>query len=409
MGITGITLFTLCIAACVLLFLVPIVVVPLWAARHGAAHGGRPGWLVYVLQVVSLVLLPVVFVFTVFVGVNREEQWYESWNDVLGQDSVTTATHNYGAASATSAGQPITLPHQSVTAEQREISAIPGFGQQIAQANQSAARKRGLYVEGNIAGTESKVTANVGIWLPPQYFSQPDRAFPVVEAFSGIPGAPKDYMSIARIDSSIRLLSAQNKVAQTILVIPEAFSGSYDSECVDATQGSSPQRMETWVARDIPTFIKEHFRARTDPRAWATMGYSAGGFCAAMLTTLHPRQFPHAVVLSGYFTPIYEEGQQWRPSGDRRYDLPAVLRADRPAVDLWVYAGFDDPYTTPSLKKLQPAIHAPTTLTTVISQAGGHRWATWMPGFKLGLEHLAQVDSFFAAGATPHKPFTFKH
>jgi hypothetical protein len=35
------------------------------------------------------------------------------------------------------------------------------------------------------------------VWLPPQYFSEPDRRFPVVYLFHGSPGQPADWSTPA--------------------------------------------------------------------------------------------------------------------------------------------------------------------------------------------------------------------
>ncbi len=365
--------------------------------RHTRAAGREiPGLWLFLIQGTALVLLPLLVACTIFLGVNRSEQWFVNWPDIVAAGPVATRTHDFGAPAAAAERARVAHPAQTITPEQQDLRSNPVFGRQIAHADMKRARKLGLYVTGTIKGGQSHVDRPVGIWLPPQYFSNTRAVFPVVEAFSGVPGEPADYMRTAHIDGVVRRLTALKRITPPIIVIPQAYTSTYDSECVNATQGSGAQKMETWVAQDLPAWVKKYLRVRTEPQAWATMGYSAGGFCAAMLTTLHPAQFPHALVLSGYFAPIYADGQRWRPAGDKTYDLPAILHRTRPAVDIWVYAGDDDPYTTPSLKRLEPQIAAPTRLTTVIAQAGGHRWSTWMPGFTKGLERLGAVDSYFA-------------
>ena len=125
-----------------------------------------------------------------------------------------------------------------------------------------------------------------------------------------------------------------------------------DTECVNGDPGK-PQ-IETWLAEDVPNWIARTFRVTTQRSSWATMGLSAGGWCAAMATMLHPAQYSAAVVFGGYFRPdfgpYYEAFPKTSPL-QTRYDLVKLARHP-PPVALWLEASHADELSYSSIAGL---------------------------------------------------------
>jgi S-formylglutathione hydrolase FrmB len=151
-----------------------------------------------------------------------------------------------------------------------------------------------------------------------------------------------------------------------------------DTECVNGGQGS-PQ-METFLTRDVPDWIATHFRTRTDRGSWATIGLSAGGWCAAMAAMLHPAQYGGAIVMGGYFRPEFTGGTEpfpQRSDAGRRYDLVALARKTSIPLAMWVETSHVDPVSYTSSTALLKAAKPPLSVTQVVLQNAGHRIGVW--------------------------------
>ncbi len=91
---------------------------------------------------------------------------------------------------------------------------------------------------------------------------------------------------------------------KSIMVIPQVNNPpDRDTECLNGPAGS-PQS-ETWLTREMPQWIGDHFRVRTDRESWATGGYSFGG----------------------HLTPSYEGS--YRPYDTQQLDQYSLVRMAR--------------------------------------------------------------------------------
>jgi hypothetical protein len=152
-----------------------------------------------------------------------------------------------------------------------------------------------------------------------------------------------------------------------------------DTEGVNGGPGQ-PQ-IETWLTRDVPDWLVQHFRVSGRRDAWAAIGYSSGGFAAAMSTVLHPAQYGAGIVLGGYFRP--EFGSFYKPFTaaslmGRRYDLARVIAHHRPPVSLWVETSHADPVSYASTARFLRSVRTPTAAHAVILQNSGHRDSVWI-------------------------------
>jgi S-formylglutathione hydrolase FrmB len=232
-----------------------------------------------------------------------------------------------------------------------------------------------------ITGSSSGITGTVVVQLPPGY-TDPRNAsvrYPVLETFQGYPGTPRQWVDTMHLGTVMAQQVAARRMRPALIVSPQLeVPAGVDTECVNGSPGS-PQ-LETWLSQDVPDWVARTFRVQTDRAAWATIGLSAGGWCAAMVTMLHPDRFSAAIVMGGYFRPQF--GPLFRPyppqsSLSSRYDLVGLARRASPPVALWLETSHSDPVSYGSSVALLKAAKPPLSVNAVVLQHAGHRIGLW--------------------------------
>lgn len=279
------------------------------------------------LQGLAVLLSIVMMLATTAVWVNREAGAFPSWSSLLSGPGAVSR-EEVGAAPSTvlaSAAARKRLQHAQEMPVPPELQApsIPGTSALPAHEAPPSADDAGTWLRVQVPSDAGVPQPAVDIRLPAGYFEHPEARYPVITAFSGIPGSPLAFRRAFDLGPRLQQLAADGQMREPIVVIPDVYPGHSDTECVDRSDGGP--RYETWVARDVTGWVRDHLRVIDDPAAMATLGYSAGGWCAAMFAVKYPQLWGSAVVLSGYFRPVHPAGQEWTAPGDPRYDLPAIL------------------------------------------------------------------------------------
>ena len=130
------------------------------------------------------------------------------------------------------------------------------------------------------------------LFVPPGWIADPSTARPIVTMMMGQPGRPTLG---ATLDALHALGSERLADAPFVLVVDQLGSESANPPCSDTVAG----KLETFLARDVPAWIRAQLpvsRARAD---WAIAGYSHGGECAAYLAAAHPAIWGNVVDISG--------------------------------------------------------------------------------------------------------------
>jgi len=98
-------------------------------------------------------------------------------------------------------------------------------------------------------------------YLPPQYFTEPLRRFPVVYLLHGSPGMPADWLRAGGAEQTGARLAATGR--PTLIVMP-AMSHHWldDSECVDSLR----LKAETHLLRDVLPTVDSHLQDAASPR-----------------------------------------------------------------------------------------------------------------------------------------------
>ncbi len=337
---------------------VPLIVVAIVAGAFVTTRTPRRWWGVVVNGLIIIVATAMV-VSGLFLVVNRSTSWFTSWSDLLarpGPPSIKT----YGADSPTV----IFGPDQPAGVQDtRTLPALPSPGQRLQQ-----------FTVPSSAGKESWP---IVVTLPADYFdpASATRAYPVVLAAHGIPGSPDQYSNLIDMRQYGDQAVNQKTVHPFITVAPNITPTGQDTECIVGPDSFS--QLETWLAQDIPRFITENLRAMPQREAWATLGFSAGGYCAAMVTMRHPDKFGGAVVLGGYFKPMWDGEALLTQDAAQKYDLISLASTKPPPVALFVQTSQQDQLSYPQTQQLLDAVQSPTRVHAVVMPTGGHNLGSW--------------------------------
>ncbi len=351
----------------------------------------RPGLKKYLAQALVFLVTIVLALASVAAWLNQENQWYTSWQELFDPSAAhTSSVENFGAADSV-----LPAAHVDQTASEIQKNPItnPAFSGQVKNTDQ------GQYFTVKVPGSASSRSMDVMVYLPAGYLQNSDQFYPVIMGFPGFPGSSTTYSKDIDYGKMLEDKFNSGEMGQAILVVPDVYPGTFDSECVDSDAGTStmePPHTETYVTQDLVPWIKNNLRTIDNSGAWATSGYSAGGWCASMFTVKHPDIFGSALVQAGYFEPIYTDGQQWLDPKDPRYLLGDIVAQDKPEVGIYFYTSAEDDLPKASLGTFKEAVQAPTELVVATVPVGGHRVDVWIPGIGQGLDWLAHRSPYFA-------------
>jgi enterochelin esterase-like enzyme len=323
-------------------------------------------------RLLMIVISQVAAVLAVLVWVNNSYGLYQSWSDLLGTTGGQVHIATGGRLGTTSGGTPDGPRRHGHLVE------FTNFKPDILTATAT--------------GPRSHITGDVYVWLPPQYQDPVYRhtTFPVVELLPGYPGSPQAWFGAMAVHKRLARMITAHQVRPMILVAPKMnVLGNVDPGCADIPHGS---RTATWLGQDVPNLIKDNFRAATDARHWATMGYSAGAYCAVNLTLHFPRTIHAAVSLSGYNAPISALVNQ--DQAVARANNPYLRLRDakrQPDVALLMAGSRQDGDTVFAANALLAALHHHGASRLLTVSHGGHNMRVWRLMLPTALVWISQV------------------
>ncbi|MGX4689699.1 alpha/beta hydrolase [Streptomyces sp. JNUCC 63] len=388
MSLTGTAFLYTAVALAVVALALPFV---LWTRLRG------PRVLRAALRALMLLFAQATAITLVFVLVNNANNLYDNWADLLG-----TGNHVQQAADLGTDGTGGIAYRKLPTVRQK-------FTQADGPGMHAAGGVRVTQLKGRVSG----VSAEVYVWLPPQY-DEPayrNKKFPVVELLSGYPGSAKAWFGTLKVHEQLEPLMRSGHVAPFILVSPRTnLIAKIDTGCANVP---GTVNADTWLSIDVPKMVTDNFRARPAPNGWATAGYSAGAHCATKLAVAHPDRYRAAVSLSGYNDPIGQPNSLANENlGLRRANNPYVLLTKYrtpPRIALYLSGQPGDGYQAGVA--LERIAKPPTTVRVVYlpRSAGGHSMALWRPQvpavFRWLTMELGQKSAHHAeAGLTPPVP-----
>lgn len=284
-------------------------------------------------------------------GVNDYYGYYRSW----------------GQLSADLSG---TVPNLSVALPRRFGGA--GLAQPVG----------GTFRQVRINGARSGISRSALVWLPPQY-GRPQYAhtrFPVLELFHGDPGHPQNWPVNLQLGRVLDGLLAAHALGPMVVVMPTVNVPGRFVDCVDVPGTAAA----TYLAQDVPSWMRAHFRVSPDPAEWGLGGFSSGGWCAAELALRYRSAFGASVVMDGYFRP--QDGPAGAALGRaglplRPYDLltaaAGLAAATTPLPALWVSAGTGVAGDFLAARAFVAALAHVERVPFAVSRGEGHNFYAW--------------------------------
>ncbi|MFI9788203.1 alpha/beta hydrolase [Kitasatospora sp. NPDC051984] len=315
-----------------------------WLGRLGAFFGTQ----IVVLAAMGLVA-------------NSYFGFYSTWSDLLGLDGSpgTVVNHEPGGKAV------------SVTGEQKMYS-----------SQGSAQDRSGVIQKVEIRGEHSGLTGTPAyVYLPPQYF-QPAYAgtkFPMLLALSGYPGTPEKLISLLQYPAStLKAIEAKEMPPTVLVMMRPTLVANRDTECMDVPNG--PQA-ETFFTEDLPKAMSTAYRIDDRPEARAVIGDSTGGYCAVKFAVRKPDSYRAAIALSGYYE-VHNDpttGDLFGGSAEVKQDNDLLWRLQNkpaPPVSLLLATSRNEE-NYPATQQMIGAFKAPTQLSTITLDTGGHNFHTW--------------------------------
>jgi enterochelin esterase-like enzyme len=359
-----------------------VVLILRWPRLAGPGFGKIAARAGLLLTVNLLVLL------TAVTQLNAQFLFFADWTDLRGAFG--------GTLTATALNRGATASH-ATTRKVKGVAAAAAIKLPPLPAN--GVSPSGV-ISYTVQGPRSGLTGTVVVQLPPGY-TKPANAsvrYPVLEAFQGYPGTAKFWIDTMNLGDLAAQQAATRRIRPTLVVAPQVeFPPGVDTECVNGSVGN-PQ-LETWLAEDVPNWVTHTFRVQTSRVSWATIGLSAGGYCAAMVAMLHPAQFSAAIVLGGYFHPEFSFYYPYPTHGTlaRRYDLVAMARKNPPPVAIWLETSHADTVSYSSSAAFLKATGPPMSVDATVLQNAGHRLSLWQGLLPSSLTWLGANVSGFKA------------
>ena len=221
-------------------------------------------------------------------------------------------------------------------------------------------------------------------WTPPIGDVDP-RTLPVVYFLHGWPGSPSSM--IAGVTASL-LKDFQAGTKPFIAAFPDGNAKThFDSEWADSSDGKS--MIETWLTTNAITAVEgDRIRSRNER---AIVGFSMGGYGAAMIALHHPDLFSQVTTLAGYFLVDDLTGAF---KGTQKINFQTPNNFMGAAKELrWYVAEAKDDFTTPihgEMVRWSKKLIALKIPVTTHSPIGGHsftfvgneallfaKWFTW--------------------------------
>ncbi|MET9403079.1 alpha/beta hydrolase-fold protein [Kitasatospora sp. NPDC002965] len=291
--------------------------------------------------------------------------------------TASSGTSPSGTASSSAPGSPTAgststsaapvAPPQSATGK---VLMPTGPAAAFTKARDTAA---GQIVMTTLNGPKSGVSGKVWVWLPPEY-NDPKYArtgFPVLTLYAG--GQSAGYNTWTDNQLPIQEygadLSKQGKAHPFIMVMPVQNLDSNEAKALECADIPGQPKMGTWMAEDIPDFVRANFRTVKGRDGWGLMGASTGAFCSAKLALQHPDKFKAAVPIDGYFVP---DSPLWKGhDAERQANSPELLVTQGKAdVRILATAGGANAYEM-KLVKAWAAKAAPPLTVEYYEQPGG--------------------------------------
>jgi len=154
---------------------------------------------------------------------------------------------------------------------------------------------------------------------------------------SGQPGGPSNLFTTAHLGTIVDAYASKHHGLAPIVVVPDQLGASDQNPmCLDSPLGNSA----TYLAVDVPAWIRKNLNVLPDRTSWAIGGFSEGGTCAIQLGSSRPELFGNIVDISGEVAP--KRGSVTETIRDAFNGSTSAYEAAKPSSLLAAHAPYPD-------------------------------------------------------------------
>ncbi|WIY04084.1 alpha/beta hydrolase-fold protein [Amycolatopsis mongoliensis] len=242
---------------------------------------------------------------------------------------------------------------------------------------------KGTVVHMKVTGRRTKLTRDVTVYLPPQYFdaAYKELKFPAIEWIPNYPSGPEVFTSGYHMPEQLDAAIAKKALPPTVVIVPDPTGVpkvGHDTECVDEVDGSAN---DTYLTADLHDWALQKLGVSQNRRAWTIAGWSSGGYCAMNLVTRHPQWYGQAVSVSGYDKAqidaetenLFKNRQDINDANNVRINVGL-----HPApIDILAIAGDKEANESASIDRIRAAARPPVQLSSWRIKDAGHNMNTF--------------------------------
>lgn len=161
--------------------------------------------------------------------------------------------------------------------------------EEVVKATNDYQRLNSLVIDGPITGKEVHFT----VYLPPAYFTDAQRQFPVIYHLHGL-NDTHNASQIQTLPDFMEKVWANGIWEEAIIIFPNGQSNSMWSDAVNQSK-----LVETAIVQEIIPYIDATFRTKAEGEHRFIQGFSMGGFGALKLIGRYPELFAKAISFDG--------------------------------------------------------------------------------------------------------------
>jgi enterochelin esterase-like enzyme len=223
------------------------------------------------------------------------------------------------------------------------------------------------------------------VYLPPQYFTDYSRRFPVVYMLHGAGGNYTEW-SDSYLPEQLDALIAQGVVQPMLVVMPDGGSRTFWANWDEGPRWSD------YVAQDVVGHVDTYFRTLPNAASRAIGGLSMGGVGALQIGMRHAGVFG-AVGAHSPSIRLEPDSEIWFLAGDSflNHD-PIWLASNMPAasrITYWLDVGTND-WWRPNIEELYSALVSAGLSVHLNVFAGTHEAEYW-------IEHVPDYLLFYSS------------
>lgn len=216
-------------------------------------------------------------------------------------------------------------------------------------------------------------TLRYNIYLPPTYYTEPDRVYPVVYLLHGINSTGDSFVNVDRVQDRMDEWIASGSVDEMIVVMPNSGKNSGYAD----TPGGPSDTQGPWASHihvDILDQIDSHYRTIAEASYRGLTGISMGGGGVFKIGMAHTDLYTSFASHMGAIP-------------DLEANYSSVLESDiLPTLDFYIDHGNDDQLVSPSVSQ-RAADYLNRIGANLVFELrdGGHNSAFYMEGMQASM------------------------